>query len=351
MEENRFMKLLYVVLFIVLMFISCWATGESLRLLQPTVPGIIWYLVAIILFILASLAGKWMVDSFNQNIYLENRRLRLFGGFFVFIVCWLICSMPTNTHTFFYRSFINSHVNNDITETTGYLSQIKTDKVVQDMIQYHQTKLENEIQQKLGELESEIMNEANPGFGPKSEEILRSFANILGVEKIEPLSKVSTSLDGRKRLVDAYRKKILTLQNAKKENIKNSLLHKDREYIKVAKVDFNNLEKCRGYIQDGTLDLNDPKDIKQVCDQLDRGYSTIKNYQDLVVFSNDADKERYTANTPQTKVRRMLNVYDVWMDFINGEYPGSFIFWVILSILVDLGAFIFFSLAFKKDDY
>ena len=351
METIGLKKMFYGLLFLALAVISCWATGESLKLLQPTVSGTIWYVVAFILFILASLGTKWMMDSFNQELYLENRRLRLLGGLLTFLICWLIVSMPTNTHTFFYRSFINSHVNNDITETCGYLSQIKNDKVVQDMIQYQQSKLDNDITQKLGELEAEVMNAANPGFGPKSEEILRSFANMLGVEKIDPLTYKSTSTEGRKNLCDAYRKKILTLAKSKKENIKNSLLHKDREYMKVATVDFNNLEKCRAYVQDETLDLNEPKDIKQICDQLDRGYSTIKNYNDLVVFPSDEVKARYTANTPQTKVRRMLNVYDVWMDFLGGSYPGSFIFWVLLSILVDLGAFVFFNLATKKDDF
>lgn len=352
MEISNLKKLLYAVLFIFLAVISCWATGESLKLLQPTVPGVVWYIIAFILFILASLGTKWMVDSFNQDIYLENRKLHFWGGLVFFLLLWLICSMPTNTHTFFYRSFIGSHVNNDITETCGYLAQLKNDKLVNNIIQDQQTKLENEIQTKLGELESEIKNEVNPGFGPESEKILDSFANLLGVPEIKPLShKGGASIGERQRLCVEYRKKILTLLEAKKENIKNSLTHKDREYVKVAKTDFNNLERCRAYIQDGTLDLNEPDDIKEICNMLDRGYTTIKNYNELVIFPNDEVKARYIANTPQTKVRRMLNVYDVWMDFLNGEYPGSFVFWVILSIIIDLGAFVLFDLAFKQNEY
>lgn len=77
MENKGFKRMLWGSLFLVLAIISCWATGESLKLLQPTVPGIIWYLLAFILFVLASLGTMWMMDSFDQNKYIENRRLRL----------------------------------------------------------------------------------------------------------------------------------------------------------------------------------------------------------------------------------------------------------------------------------
>lgn len=139
--------------------------------------------------------------------------------------------------------------------------------------------------------------------------------------------------------------------NSKKENIKNSLSTKNKEYKKVAKVDHANLELCRQYIQEGRLDLNEPMDVKNVCDKLDRGYSTIKTYRDYVIFRDEVEKERYTSATPQTEVRRLLNVYDVWQDFLNGDYPGSFWFWILVSILVDLLAFVFFVVGTKKEDY
>ena len=219
------------------------------------------------------------------------------------------------------------------------------------MINKAQTDLENQVQTKMGELEAEIKNDANPGFGPKSKEILASFANLLGVPKIEPLTYVGTSNDARLRLADAYRQKIYTLMEAKKANIKNSMTSKDKTYRKEAAADIKNLENCEKAIKDKTLDLNEPKDIKLVCDVLDKGYSTIKNNSERVYFSeNEQDaKERYLAENPATLVRRMLNVYDVWVDFLNGEYPGSFWFWIILSILVDLLAFVFCTLAFKKE--
>lgn len=350
MGQNNYKKILFLSFYVVLATISCWATGESLKLLQPTVPGIIWYVVAFMFFIGASIGSKFMCDSFNQDEFITNRRLRLFGGFIIFLFCWGV-SMPTNTHTFFYRSYVDSKVSSDIGTTTGYLAQIKNDHAINTLIQQKQTELENLVQTRMGELEAEIMNDANPGFGPKSKQILASFATMLGVPKIDPLTYNGLSIDSRRSLCDAYRQKIYTLMNSKKENIKNSLSTKNKEYKKIAKVDYANLELCRQYIQEGRLDLNEPMDVKNVCDKLDRGYSTIKTYRDYVIFRDEIEKERYTSPTPQTEVRRLLNVYDVWQDFLNGDYPGSFWFWILVSILVDFLAFVFFVIGTKKEDY
>lgn len=72
---------------------------------------------------------------------------------------------------------------------------------------------------KLGELKAEIENDANPGFGPKAKNILRDFAEIFGVAKIEPLTFKGTSIQDRQKLYDAYRKKMYISMDAKKLNI------------------------------------------------------------------------------------------------------------------------------------
>ena len=47
----------------------------------------------------------------------------------------------------------------------------------------------------------------------------------------------------------------------------------------------------------------------------------------------------------------MISVFDVWEDFLKGEFAGhGFAFWIIISILVDIAAFIFFDLAFRRTE-
>lgn len=349
MEENKFLKLFCILAFLAFAAVSCWATAESLHLLLPSFPLVMCWIVTVGFFFIASWGSKMIVDSLNQQIYMEKRGLNLIGGILIVLVFWLICSMPTNTHTFFYRNAINDKVTDDISLTKSYLAQIKDNTVTDDKIKLKCVELQNKVDTKLGELKAEIMNDANPGFGPKAKAILREFAEILGVAKIEPLSFKGTSIQDRQKLYDAYRTKMYILLESKTANIIKEMTPSNQDYRVVAERDFKNLELTEQYIKDGTLDLYDAIDIQTVCDNLNQGYGTIRNYSQFVDFKNENDELAYTAPNSVTKVKQMISVFDVWKDFLKGEYAGrGFIFWVIISILVDIAAFIFFDIAFKK---
>jgi len=259
--------------------------------------------------------------------------------------------MPTNTHTFFFRNVIGEKVSMDIATTENYLNQIKSDQVTGDRINAESIKLRNTVEAKLGELKAEIFNDANPGYGPKAKSILKEFAEILRVNEIEPLTYQGTSIQDRQRLYDAYRSKFYILLDSRLAILKRELSPSNNDHISQADNAYRNLELIKKYINNGQIDLNDAKDIQTVCDKLNAGYSVIKAYPQFVDFKNNVDKEIYTAPNPVTKVKRMTSVFDVWEDFIKGEYAGhGFIFWVIISMLVDISAFIFFDIAFKKQD-
>lgn len=352
MEQKNYLKIVWMLAFVAFAAVSCWATAESLHLLLSSWPTIMCWIVTVGFFIIASLGTKMIVDSLNQNIYLEKRGLRLIGGIIMILVFWLICSMPTNTHTFFYRTVINDKVTTDISTTRGYLGQIKnnTNNHAQAMVKVNE--LKNSIDVLLGELEAEIKNEANPGFGPKSKEILRKLAAELGVAKIEPLTFKGTSKQDRETLCDAYRTKIYILYDSKAKNIIKNIVTPNPDNLKEVNTIDENLALVKKYIGDGTIDLNNPEDMtgdNGVCDKLNEGYNAIKKNRDFVNFSSKTDESIYTADNPVTKVKRMISVFDVWEDFLKGEYAGhGFAFWIVISILVDIAAFIFFDLAFRK---
>ncbi len=351
MRQNNYLKLVWAVAFVAFAGVSCWATAESLHLLLSSWPLVLCWIVTIGFFIIASLGTKMIVDSLNQNIYIENKGFHLIGGIIIVLIFWLICSLPTNTHTFFYRTVINDKVNTDISTTRGYLSQIKNNTNNKTQATIKVNELKNNVDVLLGELEAEIKNEVNPGFGPKSKEILRKFAGLLGVDKVEPLSYKGTSKQDRERLCDAYRTKIYILAENRANNIMAHILTPNQDNVKDVKRDDENLALVKRYINDKTLNLNDAEDIEDVCDKLNTAYNTVKKNSDFVNFSSKEDEANYTANNPITKVKRMISVFDVWEDFFAGEYSGhGFAFWIIISILVDVAAFIFFNLAFKKNE-
>lgn len=351
MDNTNYKKILSLFGFLLFGAVSCWATAESLHLLLATWPIFFCYAIAIGFFIVASIGFKMILDSFNQNVYMENRGTHLVLGTVLVIVFWLFCSMPTNTHTFFYRNLINDRVCNEITTTQGYLAQIKDGTVTEDRINAKITEFKNQVNVKLGQLEAEIRNEANPGNGPRAKAILSEFASLLDVPEIKPLSFKGTSQQEREVLCREYRKMIYTLRDAKEKNIINEMTPANDNYKKVAERDYKNLDIVKENISNGNIDVNDAEDVKMVCDKINQGYSTIKMYSQFVNFKNNDDKVAYTSSNPQTKVSRLLSVYDVWVDFLKGRQGGlSFVFWILISILVDLAAFIFFDMAFKKTE-
>lgn len=353
MNQTNYLKLFSIIAFIALAAISCWATAESLHLLLASWPLIMCWVVTIAFFIIASYGTKLIVDSLNSQIYIEKRGAKLIGGILIILFFWLVCSMPTNTHTFFYRSVISDKVNDDIVMTSGYLGQIVNNTSNKTRAEQAVSELNNKVEIKLGQLENEIKNSANPGFGPKSKELLAEFATMLNVPEIKPLSFKSTSKQGRDALCDSYRKMIFQLRDSRASVIRSSILSPNPDIIKKVKVADANLAETKKGILEGTIDLNESYDINNyVCDKLNNGYNLIKQNKDFVSFSSPEDEAIYTAQNPVTKVKRMISVVDVWKDFINGEYAGrGFIFWVFISILVDVAAFIFFDIAFKKTDF
>ena len=307
------------------------------------------WIVTIAFFIIASLGTKLIVDSLNQNVYVEKRGGKLILGIVITLVFWLVCSMPTNTHTFFYRSVANSIAKDDIQTTLGYLSQLVSDIETEKKIKDRQNGLHDKVTAKLTDLESEIKNDANPGFGPKAKEILRQFAELLDVPNVDPISYKSTSEQQRKKLVVMYRKKIYALDSIRQDAIRVSMTAVNKaEYQKKARTDVRNLEYISEEMNNNPSALNDVTFAHEVDNRLLAGYATIKTYNDFIEFQ-ESDKEKYVTEHPVTKLKRLMSVFDVWRDVLTGQYIGhGFIFWILISILVDIAAFIFFDLTFKK---
>ena len=151
MNENKFLKIFCIFAFLAFAAVSCWATAESLHLLLSSLPVATCWIVTIGFFFIASWGTKMIVDSFNQNIYLERRGLRLLGGIVIILIFWLACSMPTNTHTFFYRSVISDKVTSDISTTKGYLAQIRDNILTKTKIQLKCSELNNKVEIKINQ--------------------------------------------------------------------------------------------------------------------------------------------------------------------------------------------------------
>lgn len=337
MEQTKYLKIGSFLLFLIAAGYSCWATAHSLHLLMPQIPYLLVWGITIAFFIVASYATKMIVDSLNQNIYQENPRGKLIGGIILLLIFWLVCSMPTNAHTFFYNQKIRDVVTQDINTTRGYLYQLATLKVT--LPKY------DTIEAEVGALSEKMTDEFN-GLGKSSGRTGNGKYVMEYMTKINSKLGSNIPIDPR---FNAYNGDILNRYNYA---ISQALSIKKREYQTqqddLARSMYDDLEVMLDTIN-ATTDIEEDI-IRQTEDVLQGAYALIKSNQIYVEFEPN-DVELYTADNIVTRTKRLLSVFDVWIDFIKGRYAGSgFFFWIVISILVDVAAFLFFDFTFKKEE-
>ncbi len=337
--------------FVAFAAISCWATAESLHFSLPSWPVIACWVISIGFFVVASFGTTLIVNSLNQNVHVENRGWVFVGGLLMALVFWLVCSMPTNTHTFFYRSDVNGVVSEDLSKTENYLNQLANATQKTDAIQKKKDDLSNKVYDKLTALRAEILNPINFGVGPEARRILDEIANILHVEKIDDNS-ITTVTDKAKaeEMANWYKAKIVDMLNRRLEQLDHEAEKVQNDnYAQKAKNSLNDMRDAQKAIEDGKLNLYKAEQVAELTRKLGIAYSTIKTYQSFVTFTTIEDEDLYTAENPISKTQSMVSVFNVWKDFLHGKYRGHGLwYWVVIAILLDVAAFIFFDITFAK---
>ena len=348
MNNSSFKRIGSLIAYIIMAGISCWATQKSLQLLLPTGwPEILVWGMTIAFFVVASYGTKLIVDSFISADFIDNRYLKLFGGVLLVVFFWMLMSLPTNTHTFFYNDKIGEVITKDIETTNKYLQQIvdkgsgttkvldEDGKAIFDNVEEHRRK---------------IVAEFN-GDGPTGK---RGNGKQIG----EYLEKINKILNSNIQQDPRYNSTDPTILNKYHHEINEALSSALKPHtittntVLKARTEKNLLTAMNDSIQNDLSvgHISDEK-IKQVEKLLADGYSTIQVNRQFVSFdTNTDDEEVYTKEHGVTRTKRMSSVIEVFfVDFFQGKYPASFWYYVMLSLLVDIAAFIFFDIAFKKE--
>lgn len=347
---NKFKVIGCGLAFIILAGISCWATEKSLHMLLPAGwPEILVWGITIAFFIVASLGTKLIVDSIFSYDFIENRKGKLWGGIALVALFWLLMSLPTNTHTFFYNDKIGSTVSQDIETTNKYLQQIV------DMGTSSTPVLDEEgkkMKDAVEEQRRHIVAQFNGDEAP--------FKRGNGVKIGEHLENINKILNSSLQQDPRYNSQEPAIIDGYQEGINQALAHALRTHTiseqsaNDAKLQIESLSTLKDSIQTHLAEANlSEEEIRKCEKELKNGYNIIQANKKFVKFDQDSDDEVvYTKENGETRTKRLASVIDVFfVDFFQGKYPASFWYYVILSILVDLAAFIFFDIAFmKKND-
>ena len=342
-------------LYLILAGISCWATEQSLHLLLPAGwPEILVWGITIAFFVVASLGTALIVESLGSTGFVDNRNLKLWGGVLLVVLFWLLMSMPTNTHTFFYNDKIGSVISKDIETTNKYLSQIVDRGMSSSLVLDKRGKaIKNYIEDRWTHIVLQFKGEEapfKPGNGPRIGDYLKDINDTLNCKIVQDVSKYYSKDPA---ILNQYR---VEIDKALEDALKTHTI--SEQSVQAARKQKARLSALNDSIQDHiTTGSLTEAEIKQCEKELKDGYNIVFTNKVFVDFDKDSDDEIvYTKENAETRTKRMASVIDVFfVDFLSGKYSASFWYYVILSILVDIAAFIFFdiffSAAFKNNNY
>ena len=376
MEQNKFLKVFAIFAFLVLAGVSCWATADSLKLLleaKLNVPFIVYFVVSLIFFVMASYGLKMIVDSLNSTIFIEHKGWHLIGGVILMLAFWVFFSLPTNTHTFFYYSEIKDVAMKDLEETNSTLIRIVDDRNYKDIIDLEKNKLETEIGGLIENLKNEVNHKGLEGVADRVNAVLIKIEGVLNTP-IQRLILRSNTQKGREeyctQMENLIREHLKIKLKEKDNDFKDFSKSSDKKEIKELISDFDKVQKELRYNTDKTkeptvstaIKLSEARTkINKYCDVLLNRFGN--NYSDKLIMTKE-DQKKFVG---ESNTQKMRSVFEVLKDYFRPDKiktskvevlnpaktltrDKGFLYWVLLGTLVDIGGFIFFAIAFKRKD-
>lgn len=348
---NQKLKLLWLFFFLAFAAVSCWATVESLALSLNQIPKWVFWIAVVGIYILTSILTKVIVDCFNPDIPMDGRNAKLFGSILGIMLLWLCFSMPTNTHTFFYRK-----MGKDVALKELYFLNTELFKLTDENLykEYYNKQWEDyvtKVKSKQKSFEAQVDNPQQYGHGEKAEEILQQIESALGLSKgtFQRLNIVGANSIKQRTMIKQYYDNQINaqLEIQRKEhanNLESNLKGFRQEAKKVSKIK-NDVSTTIDELNDATLDQNQVLDKATKVAQNSRAMLDAK-YGYLIVDPAYKTQKVYSLD-------RLRSIFKVWQDYLGGEFKGKnygLIYWILLSVIVDLAAFLFFNLAFKSEE-
>lgn len=348
-DENKFLKIFALVAFVAFAAVSCWSTTESLFLTleHAEIPKWVFWIAVVGLYVLTSICVKIAIDSFNHNIYVEHRTLKFVIGVLGVILLWIAFSMPTNTHTFFYKQMAKNTAVKELKHIDGELQKLSSENAFLENYKAEWDRYETKVLGALGAIKAEIRDFQNTGTGEKTEARIADVEDILGL-KTGTIARIKARDNTQKELnkvCEHYDKAVKEQLDIKKQQHESNVERAFEDFHEKMK----NVAPLRHDIDITLKQLDDDQYDKEAVLKnarkiIGRGYAELETqYNGIYTY----DENIYRSD-------RLVKVTKVWKDYFMGRFRNtdySLWYWILLSVIIDIAAFAFFDIAFKKEDY
>lgn len=348
MRNFNFLKIFSAIAFAIFAGWSCWATTKSLALTleDGTIPSWLLFAGVLGLFVLTSYCTKLVVDSCMQR-YCDNRRVKFALGLIGVIFTWLLFSMPTNTHYFMYNKIAKDAAKEELTfiqhniNIDNKLSGIKAE------CEQEYSAIYQNFHAAFRAFSSEVDKYSNLGFGPDAQrklfEALVVLDKVVDSDERNKFIEDVTKISGDYNIRGAARERTRFIEDCWKQ---------------IEEVYLKDLEKACMQPYDDAVKQQDSmraqaKDIIADCASTIKALDTSENIEESLKESRRVITDAYSL-VPELKaeyngypLKRATNVVEVWSDFLDGKFKDrdyGLVYWILLSIIIDLAAFAFFKL-------
>lgn len=370
MNEKSLFQKICAVAFLVFAIISCVATAQSLSLtLEMEIPFWISFAMMFIfafgIYLLTSHCFRLVIDACNMDVYVDHRRRDFVLGIFGVLLFWLVCSMPTNTHSLFYTKVIDKVV---IAELDNQKATLRNEAGLLD--EGINIKYDNLIRHKKDEVETlkkqfiaEIDNTDRIGLGPEAFNILVSIEAACDKGRNEffgnrHTKQRNTSPYERTRIKEHYIPQInnlLQLVIDKLNEERNSEISRREEKRQMLLAYIRKIENVSA--EQNKEEIPHQDRIKAARLVLDNAYNN-PDYRDnildnveMLVDANAGHKDSNVESYKIYKTERLHSVFKLWSDYLSGKIRNldfDMFYWVIISLIIDIAGLLFFAIAFRK---
>lgn len=363
MKQFQFKQLFYWFAFLILGFFSCYWTADSLSIWQPALGIAGSWLIAILFYVMASLSFSLVLNALNRSYDFYGKFLgrgaSLFVGLIGLILFWLVCSMPTNTHTLLYNADVRTTISDDLSATLKYLRSLEKNNTAINKINAKYESKETEVNAIFVRMLAEMKDPGNKGIGQRFRTLVAELNTALS--PINPNANNGASIQEVKNPGSNPTQWLATYYQYKSQADAILKIYRtscDAEITQVRRaMDNKRLKNLIADCETATKDIDRMESvnntvIKEAVKDLTDSYAYIGANAKYLTFESSEDSVTYCAPNAQPRVKSLQVVPSVWYDFITtNRYDGhGFIWWVLISLLVDIAGFIFFYLANNQKD-
>lgn len=370
MNEKSLFQKICAVAFLLFAIISCVATAQSLSLtLEMEIPFWISFTMMFIfafgIYLLTSYCFKSVIDACNMDVYVDHRRRDFVLGIFGVLLFWLVCSMPTNTHSLFYTKVIDKVVVTELDNQKATLNHeigfldaginTKYDNLI--------GQLKDKVRTLTNQFIAEIDNTDRLGLGSEAFNILTNIEVACGKQPNEYFGnrhtkQRNTSPQERLRIKNHY---IPQINNLLQQSIDK---HNEERNVEIARKEENKrmllayiskIESVTAYQNNKEIPHQDR--IKAARLVIDNAYNN-PDYRDkildnveVLVDANAGHKDSNVESYKIYKTERLHSVFKLWGDYLGGKMQNldfDMFYWIIISLIIDIAGLLFFAIAFRK---